>query len=125
VCDSTACLFGVLSLTVATVNSVTPLKVQALANETEDRGHAVVPLTGMSGEKAMTLRRRSVHDAEHALKAAFSDFTRHEVARIRAQMEASMHLVRCSPWTNNLRSRMLSGFWRLFGVKVLPCIRSK
>ena len=46
-------------------------------------------LNGVSSGQATKLRRASVHDAEKALKAAFTDFTRHEVARIRAQLASS------------------------------------
>jgi len=46
-------------------------------------------LNGVSSGQATKLRRASIHDAEKALKAAFTDFTRHEVARIRAQLASS------------------------------------
>jgi len=63
------------------------------AQAAEDaRQLVVVSLEGMSAREASAVRKISVGDAESALKAAFSDFTRHEVARIRAQMESSMHL---------------------------------
>jgi len=46
-------------------------------------------LNKVSAGQATKLRRTNVHDAENALKAAFTDFTRHEVARLRAQLDSS------------------------------------
>jgi hypothetical protein len=52
----------------------------------------LIHLNGVSSGQAAKLRRSSIHDAEKALKAAFTDFTRHEVARIRAQLSSSTTL---------------------------------
>jgi ribosomal protein S13 len=49
-------------------------------------------LNGISTHQATKLRRVSEVDAEKALRAAFTDFTRHEVARLRAQLESSSTL---------------------------------
>lgn len=68
-------------------------RTAAEAAAAEDaRQMCAVPLSGIRQSKALEMRRLSAGNAESALKAAFSDFTRHEVARIRAQMESSMHL---------------------------------
>ena len=68
-------------------------KTAAAVEAAEDaRQMCAVPLSGIRQSKAAEMRRMSAGNAESALKAAFSDFTRHEVARIRAQMESSMHL---------------------------------
>lgn len=64
----------------------------AVAAAEDARQMCAVPLSGIRQSKASEMRRMSAGNAESALKAAFSDFTRHEVARIRAQMESSMHL---------------------------------